>query len=110
MSLSPTRATNGNSVHASPAREVARDTPDYQYGRFDASALHIAHALKQTELQKAYHRPREKPIDCYLDRDEQTKLEMKHRQEEDDLYRKFSKHREEENRRIRDEIQVLGDV
>ncbi|VVC96674.1 unnamed protein product [Leptidea sinapis] len=30
---------------------------------------------------------------------------MKHRQEEDDLYRKFSKHREEENRRIRDEIQ-----
>lgn len=43
---------------------------------------------------------------CLQDRDEQTKLEMKHRQEEDDLYRKFSKHREEENRRIREEIQV----
>lgn len=43
---------------------------------------------------------------CPQDRDEQTKLEMKHRQEEDDLYRKFSKHREEENRRIREEIQV----
>lgn len=42
----------------------------------------------------------------FQDRDEQTKLEMKHRQEEDDLYRKFSKHREEENRRIREEIQV----
>lgn len=42
------------------------DSPGYQYGRFDASALHIAHALKQTELQKAYSRPREKPIDCYL--------------------------------------------
>lgn len=38
----------------------------YQYGRFDASALHIAHALKQTELQKAYKMNREKPIDCYL--------------------------------------------
>ncbi|KPJ03212.1 LIM domain-containing protein D [Papilio xuthus] len=63
--LSPTRATNGGSVHASPARDVSRE-PDYQYGRFDASALHIAHALKQTELQKAYHRPKEKPIDCYL--------------------------------------------
>lgn len=63
--VSPTRVTNG-SVNASPARELSRDTPDYQYGRFDASALHIAHALKQTELQKAYHRPREKPIDCYL--------------------------------------------
>lgn len=42
----------------------------------------------------------------FQDRDEQTNLEMKHRQEEDDLYRKFSKHREEENRRIREEIQV----
>jgi hypothetical protein len=45
---------------------------------------------------------------CFQDRDEQTKLEMKHRQEEDDLYRKFSKHREEENRRIREEIQVIN--
>lgn len=38
----------------------------YQYGRFDASALHIAHALKQTELQKGYSKAREKPIDYYL--------------------------------------------
>lgn len=38
----------------------------YQYGRFDASALHIAHALKQTELQKGYSKAREKPIDFYL--------------------------------------------
>lgn len=38
----------------------------YQYGRFDASALHIAHALRATELQKAYNKAREKPIDCYL--------------------------------------------
>lgn len=41
-------------------------SPSYQYGRFDASALHIAHALKQTELQKSYKTNREKPIDCYL--------------------------------------------
>lgn len=39
---------------------------DYKYGRFDASALHIAHALKQTEIQKAYNKSREKPIDYYL--------------------------------------------
>lgn len=38
----------------------------YQYGRFDASALHIAHALRATELQKAYNKAREKPIDYYL--------------------------------------------
>lgn len=30
------------------------------------SALHIAHALKQTEVQKAYNKAREKPIDHYL--------------------------------------------
>lgn len=35
-------------------------------GRFDASALHIAHALKQTEIQKSYNKSREKPIEEYL--------------------------------------------
>lgn len=39
---------------------------DYQYGRFDASALHIAHALRATELHKAYNKAREKPIEFYL--------------------------------------------
>lgn len=44
---------------------------------------------------------------CLLqDRDEQTQLEMKHRIEEDDLYRRFARHREEEDRRIRDEFRV----
>ncbi|CAG9834340.1 unnamed protein product [Diabrotica balteata] len=82
-------------------------SPSYQYGRFDASALHIAHALKQTELQKSYKVHREKPIDCYLDRDEQKKLEMRHRKEEDDLFRKFQRQREEEEKRIRTK---LGEV
>ncbi|XP_069681616.1 hillarin [Periplaneta americana] len=76
----------------------------YQYGRFDASALHIAHALRATELQKAYNKAREKPIDYYLDKDEQTQLEMKHRKEEDDLYRKFARQREEEDKRMREEF------
>ena len=31
---------------------------------------------------------------------------MKHRKEEDDLYRKFAHHREEEDRRIREEFRV----
>ncbi|KAL9699042.1 hypothetical protein quinque_002483 [Culex quinquefasciatus] len=79
--------------------------PDYKYGRFDASALHIAHALKQTEVQKAYDKLREKPIDYYLARDEQAKLEMKHRKEEDDLYRRFARKREEEDKRMQSEFQ-----
>ncbi|XP_067003178.1 hillarin [Anabrus simplex] len=76
----------------------------YQYGRFDASALHIAHALRATELQKKYSKAREKPIDYYLDKDEQTQLEMKHRKEEDDLYRKFARQREEEDKRMKEEF------
>lgn len=59
---------HGQSPHYSPNSYHNHDTsPSYQYGRFDASALHIAHALKQTELQKSYNKVnREKPIDCYL--------------------------------------------
>lgn len=34
------------------------------FGRFDASALHIAHALRATEVQKAYKK--EKPMHLYL--------------------------------------------
>lgn len=34
---------------------------------------------------------------------------MKHRKEEDDLYRKFAHHREEEDRRIREEFRVCND-
>lgn len=42
----------------------------------------------------------------FQDRDEQKRLEMKHRKEEDDLYRKFARQRQEEEQRIRDEIRV----
>ncbi|XP_012167763.1 hillarin isoform X2 [Bombus vosnesenskii] len=95
---------NAGGGTSSPYNHNYSGDGSYQYGRFDASALHIAHALKQTELQKGYSKAREKPIDYYLDRDEQTRLEMKHRKEEDDLYRKFAHHREEEDRRIREEF------
>jgi hypothetical protein len=54
-------SSNNGSQQAHPYQQH-----HYQYGRFDASALHIAHALRATELQKAYNKAREKPIDCYL--------------------------------------------
>lgn len=68
-SHSPSSPPYGDRNHHSPnygSHNNHGDSPGYQYGRFDASALHIAHALKQTELQKAYKVHREKPIDCYL--------------------------------------------
>jgi len=40
------------------------------------------------------------------DKDEQTRLEMKHRKEEDDLYRKFARQREEEDKRMKEEFRV----
>ena len=42
----------------------------------------------------------------FQDKDEQTRLEMKHRREEDDLYRKFAEQREEQDERIKEEIRV----
>lgn len=81
---------NGNAIR-DPISPSHNDSTDYKYGelsyilslsfkqfeycfslplnfagRFDASALHIAHALKQTEIQKSYNKAREKPIDEYL--------------------------------------------
>lgn len=74
---------NGNSIR-DPISPGSNEALDYKYGkffhemctiaikkiifagRFDASALHIAHALKQTEIQKSYNKAREKPIDEYL--------------------------------------------
>lgn len=58
--------TGGTGGASSPYNHNYSGDGSYQYGRFDASALHIAHALKQTELQKGYSKAREKPIDYYL--------------------------------------------
>ena len=60
------RDSHGNYSVSSPNNHHNFSNDGYQYGRFDASALHIAHALKQTEIQKGYAKPREKPIDFYL--------------------------------------------
>lgn len=36
------------------------------WGRFDSSALHIQHALKQTAVQKKYHKPHAQAINSFL--------------------------------------------
>ncbi|XP_035704265.1 hillarin isoform X2 [Folsomia candida] len=86
----------------SQANVTNKGTPGHNYGRFDASALHIAHALRATQIQKAYKK--EKPLHTYLPKEEQTELEMKFRKEEDILYRKFEKARKEEEARIHAEF------
>ncbi|KAK8738384.1 hypothetical protein OTU49_003839 [Cherax quadricarinatus] len=73
---------------------------DYKYGRFDSTALHIAHALNATKIQRVY----DKPIDQYLDVNVQKQMEMQHRLEEDDLYKKFAKQRAAEEARMNDHL------
>lgn len=73
---------------------------EYKYGRFDSSALHIAHALNATKIQRVY----DKPIDHYLDVAVQKQMEMQHRLEEDDLYKKFAKQRAAEEAKMNDHI------
>lgn len=46
----------------------------------------------------------------FQDKDEQTRLEMKHRKEEDDLYRKFARAREEEDKRMKEEFRVSMNI
>lgn len=73
-------------------------------GRFDASALHITHALNATKVHRGtlvY----ERNMDEYLDPETQRTLEMRHRLEEDDLYRQFAKKRQEEEHHITHQIQ-----
>ncbi|XP_067137099.1 hillarin-like [Centruroides vittatus] len=66
-------------------------------GRFDASALHIAHGLNATKVQRGYrYAVYEQRMDEYMDTETQRKLEMRHRAEEDALYRQFAKKRVEE--------------
>jgi len=66
------------------------------WGRYDSSAMHIAHALKQTEIQRKYSKPHAIALDSLLDPEEQIELEKQHRQEEDRLYRQFKEERRKE--------------
>lgn len=60
------QAMHANHVNNNNSMPHESGSGGYQYGRFDASALHIAHALRATELCKSYNKAREKPIEYYL--------------------------------------------
>ena len=54
-----TSQTNGN-------HEDNGDQRKRNWGRFDSSALHIQHALKQTAVQKKYSKPHAHAIESFL--------------------------------------------
>ena len=57
-------ATNGN---GNAVVDEERAYKQRNWGRFDSSALHIQHALKQTAVQKSYHKPHAQAIATFLD-------------------------------------------
>merc|ERR1719410_3182266 len=62
-------AADTNGYHEEPQDERRRN-----WGRVDSSALHIQHALKQTEVQKKYSKPHAHAIESFLDEEEQRAL------------------------------------
>jgi hypothetical protein len=97
--------TNGSS-----AADEERAYKQRNWGRFDSSALHIQHALKQTAVQKKYHKPHAQAIDTFLDEEEQRGLEHLHKVEEDRLYREFHEMRTQEEAKALHGIQEEWEV
>merc|ERR1712048_130258 len=90
-------ASNGNEEkETTNKKSITQQLNEHRWGQFDSSALHIAHALKATEVQRKYSKPHEQPIETYLDREEQVQLEAKHKEEEDRLYKQFLEQRDRE--------------
>jgi len=99
-------ATNGNGN----AVDEERAYKQRNWGRFDSSALHIQHALKQTAVQKSYHKPHAQAIATFLDEEEQRDLEGRHRKEEDRLYKEFHELRSKEEVKALQGIQEEWEV
>uniref|UniRef100_A0A6G1S7H5 Kyphoscoliosis peptidase n=1 Tax=Aceria tosichella TaxID=561515 RepID=A0A6G1S7H5_9ACAR len=83
-----------------------------QFGsQVDSRALHIQHAVKQTKLQAIYkHSQVDKKISQFLNRrleylePKQKMLEMRHREEEEQLFKVFEQKWLQEESSIRDQI------
>ena len=98
-------ATNGDT-----AAEEERAQRRRNWGRFDSSAMHIQHALKQTAVQKKYHKPHAQAISTFLDEEEQRHLELQHKKEEDRLYKEFHEMRTQEEAKALHGIQEEWEV
>jgi len=99
--MPPTTDVNANNGHSEKPRN---------WGRFDSSALHIQHALKQTAVQKKYHKPHAQAINSFLDVEEQRRLEEQHRKEEEKLYNEFISIRMKEEEKATQGIQEEWEV
>ncbi|KRY34231.1 Kyphoscoliosis peptidase [Trichinella spiralis] len=65
--------------------------------------MKIKHLLKATEIQKPYPKIVHPGARYLIDYDDQTRLELIHREQEDNMYRRFSQQRFEEEQRFSEE-------
>ena len=61
----------GETTNGGPTTDVNANNGHYaeksrNWGRYDSSALHIQHALKQTAVQKKYYKPHAQAINSFL--------------------------------------------
>jgi hypothetical protein len=104
-------SSNGGSGETTTgSRHSSVVNSEHRWGQFDSSALHIQHARRATEVQRKYSKPREQPIEAYLDREEQVRLEVLHREEEDRLYKQFMEQRANEANKVTSSVQEEWEV
>ena len=60
------RDGGGSSGHGGDVNANGHGEKSRNWGRYDSSALHIQHALKQTAIQKQYHKPHAQAINSFL--------------------------------------------
>ena len=84
------KPTNGNSIKSgnSPGAKYPRDA--------GLSDMRIAHAIKATQVAKPYPKIQHAGAKYVVDYDTQTRLELVHRQTEDNLYKSFDEARQRE--------------
>lgn len=99
-------SNNGSSEH----KTITQQLNEQRWGHFDSSALHIQHALKATEVQRKYSKPHEQPLEEFLDREEQVRLEAIHKEEEDRLYKQFLEQRDREEKKVVSSVQEEWEV
>lgn len=93
-------AYNGNGVHNEKSQESK------QQRQIDAGLqdLKIAQAIKATQVLKPYPKIKHEGAKYVVDYDAQTRLELLHRGDEDQLYQQFSEDRHREMRQFESEV------
>jgi hypothetical protein len=85
------------------ATKSGHSTPDSRWADAGLQDMKIAHAMKATQVAKPYPKIQHAGAKYAVDYDTQTRLELIHRNVEDELYREFTEERQKELERFNNE-------